>query len=179
MGKEGIGRLSNLLALSCHHVHGVVQKDAANLSRSFRHKNTCSWKPSHYHGQRADVVLMRVRNQDCFDVPAGDRLEVRQRVLACVLWMHPAIEHQPVAADLKVVRVRANLRAACQVNEFQGPLLLLLLLLLVICEGRICGFLLTDAGADAADETHQHRNDFEELCLPGNDCLNRGQTLRH
>ena len=132
MGKEGIGRLSDLLALPCHHIHRVVQKDAAYLSRSFRHKNTCSWKPSHYHGQRADVVLMRVRNHDCFDVPAGDRLEVRQSILACVLRMHPAIEHKPVAADLKVVRVRANLRAACQVKEFQSGLLLLLLLLLLL-----------------------------------------------
>jgi hypothetical protein len=33
--------------------------------------------------------------------------------------MHPAIEDQPVAADLKVVRVRANLCAGCQVKEFQ------------------------------------------------------------
>ena len=86
-----------------------------------------------------------------------------------------------MSSNLKIVRVRADLRAPCQVKEFQGPLLLLLLLLLllVICEGRICGLLLTDTGADAADETHQHRNDFEELCLPGNECLNRGQALRH
>ena len=120
MGKEGIGRLSDLLALSCHHVHRVVQKDAAYLSRSFRHKNTCSWKPSHYHGQRADVVLMRVRNHDCFDVPARDRLEVRQSILACVFRMHPAIEHQAMAADLQIIRVRADFGLAREIDEFQA-----------------------------------------------------------
>ena len=118
MGEKGIGRLSNLLTLSCHDVDGVVQKDAANLGRSFRHKHTCTWKASHYQRQSADVILMRVRNQYCFNVPASDCLQVRQRILPCVLWMHPAIEHQPVAADLKVVRVRANLRAPCQIKEF-------------------------------------------------------------
>jgi hypothetical protein len=65
------------------------------------------------------MVLMTVRDQDCVDFFVCDRLEIRQRILAIVFRMHSAIEHQPVAADLDVVRVRADLGAAGEVNEFQ------------------------------------------------------------
>src|SRR5439155_26781436 len=82
------------------------------------HKHTCNWEASRDQRQGPDVILMLVRNQYCLHVPASDCLQVRQRILPCALWMHAAIEHQPVAADLKVVRVRANLRAPCQIKEF-------------------------------------------------------------
>src|SRR5690349_15890599 len=45
---------------------------------------------------------------------------MRQRILPGVLWMHPAIEQQPVPANLKIVRVRADLRAPSEINKFQS-----------------------------------------------------------
>jgi hypothetical protein len=33
--------------------------------------------------------------------------------------MHPAIEHQSMPTHLKIIRIRTNLGAARQVNEFQ------------------------------------------------------------
>jgi len=49
---------------------------------------------------------MCVRNHDCFDPAAGDCLEIRQRILPSVLWMHSA---SSTADDdqSKIVRVRA------------------------------------------------------------------------
>ncbi len=62
---------------------------------------------------------MGVRNQNRVDSPVGDCLQMRQRILPGVLRMHSAIEQQPVAANLKIIRVRADLRAAREINKFQ------------------------------------------------------------
>ena len=50
-----------------------------------------------------DVILMGVRDQDRFDLLISDRFEIRQRILTSVLGMHPAIEHQSMAAHLEIV----------------------------------------------------------------------------
>ena len=119
MGEKRIRRFSNLLALPGHHIDRVVQKHAADFRRCLRHENTRAWKAPHRDRQRADVILMGMRNQDRLNPPTSDRLQMRQRILAGVLWVHPAIEQYPVTADLKIVRVRADLRAASEINEFQ------------------------------------------------------------
>jgi len=46
---------------------------------------------------------MGVRDQDRFDLLAGDRFEIRQRILTSVLGMHSAIEHQSMATHLEIV----------------------------------------------------------------------------
>ena len=80
-----------------------MQKRAADFRRRFRHENACVWLPSHQHRQRADVVLMGVRDQDRVDSPARDRFKIRQRLFARVLRMHSTIEHEVAAADLQVI----------------------------------------------------------------------------
>jgi len=80
-----------------------VQKHAADFRRGLRHENMRAWKAPHCDRQRADVILMGMRNQDRVDRPVGDCLKMRQRILPGVLWMHSAIENQPVAADLYVI----------------------------------------------------------------------------
>jgi hypothetical protein len=80
-----------------------VQKYVADLRRGFRHENAGGWKASHQYWQCADVILMGVRDQDRFDLLISDRFEIRQRILTSVLGMHPAIEHQSMAAHLEVV----------------------------------------------------------------------------
>ena len=113
---------------------------------------------------------MSVRDQDRFDAPVGDCIQIRQRILPGVLRMHSAIEHQPVTADLKIVRVRADLRAASEINEFQATLLLLLLLM----RKRVRPRLFADTSGQTADQPHQHRNNLKQLLLPGpHGCLVR------
>ena len=119
MCEKRIRPFSNFLALARHHIYRIVQKHAADFRRGLRHENTRAWKAPHRDRQRADVILMGMRNQDRLDPPTSDRLQMRQRILAGVFWMHPAIEQQPVPANLKIVRVRADLRAASKINEFQ------------------------------------------------------------
>jgi hypothetical protein len=65
------------------------------------------------------MILMGVRDEDCLDFAVCDGLEIRQRVFAHIFGMHPAIQHQPVSANLKIIGVRADLRAAGEVDEFQ------------------------------------------------------------
>ena len=74
---------------------------------------------SHRQWQGADVILMRVRHQDRLDLAVADRFEIRQRILPGIFRVHPAIEQEPVSADLKIVRIRPDLRVACEISEFQ------------------------------------------------------------
>jgi len=64
--------------------------------------------------------------------------------------MHPAIEYQLVTSNLQVVRVRADLGVAGEINEFQFALLLLLR------RKRVSSWLFSNAGGEAADQAHQH-----------------------
>ena len=65
------------------------------------------------------MVLMSVRNQNSFHIAIGNCLEKRQRIVACILRMHSAIQHEPVPPNLKIVRIRADLGVSGKVNEFQ------------------------------------------------------------
>ena len=68
---------------------------------------------------RADVVLMGVGHQDCLDLAVADCLEIRQRVISRIFRVHPAIEKEPVMANLQMVRIGPDLRMPCQIREFQ------------------------------------------------------------
>ena len=96
-----------------------MQKHTADLRRRLCHENARTWKAPHCQRQRTDVILMSVRNQDRLNFVFADCFQMRQRIFPGVFWMHSAIEHQPVTANLKIVRVRANLRAPGEINEFQ------------------------------------------------------------
>ena len=65
---------------------------------------------------------MRVRNQNRLNFPVGDCFEIRRRVLPGVSRVHSAIEQKPVVANLKIVRIRADFRVACEICEFQMQL---------------------------------------------------------
>ena len=77
-----------------------MQQHTADFGRRLGHEDARAREAPHRYRQRADVILMRMRNQDCFNFPIGDWLKIRQRILSGVLWMHSAIEHQSVAANL-------------------------------------------------------------------------------
>src|SRR5439155_10030132 len=63
---------------------------------------------------------------------------------------------------LKIVRVRADLRAASEINEFQATLLLLLLLV----RKRVRPRLFADTSGQTVDQPHQHRNNLNSCCFP-------------
>ena len=65
------------------------------------------------------MVLMRVRHQDRLDLAVADCFEIRQRILPGVFRVHSAIEQKPVSANLKMVRIRPDLRLSCEISEFQ------------------------------------------------------------
>ena len=119
MREEWIRHLSNLLALPRHYVDRIVQKDTADLRRRFSHENPRGREASHGQRQCADVILMRVRHQNCFNIAVGDCFEIGQRILAGVFWVHSAIQQEPVTADLEIVRIRADLGVSCEISEFQ------------------------------------------------------------
>jgi hypothetical protein len=60
-----------------------------------------------------------VRNQNSLDLALRNELEKRQRILPGIFRVHPAIEQEPVRPNLKIVRIRADLRARGEINEFQ------------------------------------------------------------
>ena len=99
-----------------------MQKDAADIGCSLRHKNPRTREASHAHRQSADVVLMRVRNQNRLNFAIADCFKIRQRILSGIFRVHAAIQQHPVSANLKIVRIRADLRASCEVYEFQMQL---------------------------------------------------------
>ena len=103
MGEKRIQSRAEFFALPRHHVDRVVQKRGADVRRRFRHENAGVRLPPHQHRQCADVVLMRMRDQNGVERSVRDRLEVRQRILALVFRMHPAIEHEALIADLHVI----------------------------------------------------------------------------
>ena len=96
-----------------------MQKDAADLGRRLGHENPRGREASHGQRQGADVVLMRVRHQNRLDLAVADCFEIRQRILPGVFRVHSAIEQEPVSADLKIVRIRPDLRVPCEISEFQ------------------------------------------------------------
>ena len=96
-----------------------MQKDTADIGRRVGHENPRAWEAPHGQRQSADVVLMRVRYQNRLNLAVGDCLEQRQRIFASVFRMHSAVEQEPVRANLHIVRIRADLCVACEINEFQ------------------------------------------------------------
>ncbi len=96
-----------------------MQKNATDLGCRLGHKNPRAREASHGQRQGADVVLMRVRHQNRLDLAVGDSFEIRQRILSGVFRVHPAIEKEPVSANLKIVRIGPDLRVPCKIREFQ------------------------------------------------------------
>ena len=64
------------------------------------------------------MILMRVRHQNRIDLAVADCFEIRQCILPGIFWVHPAIEQEPVSANLKMIRIRPDLRVSCEISEF-------------------------------------------------------------
>src|SRR5204862_2365267 len=101
MTEKWINREAELFALPRHHVYGIMEKKRADFAGRFRHENARMRLASHQDRERSDMILMGMSNKNGIDCLAVDRLPVRQRVLALVLWVHPAIQNQSRAIRLE------------------------------------------------------------------------------
>ena len=68
MGEERINRDAELFALPRHDVDGVMQKRAPDFRGRFRHEDARIRLAPHQDRQRADVILVRMRDQNGVDV---------------------------------------------------------------------------------------------------------------
>jgi hypothetical protein len=71
----------------------------------------------HQHGQCADVILMRVRDENGNDRAIVDWPPLGKSILALVIWVHPAIENEASAIRFEKITVGADFGPARQINE--------------------------------------------------------------
>src|SRR4051794_12665908 len=64
------------------------------------------------------MILVSVRNQHSFRLTVGNCLEKRQCILAGILRVHSAIQHESVSPSLKIIGIRADLGLPSEINEF-------------------------------------------------------------
>ena len=117
MTEKWINRESQFLTLPRHHVHRIMEKKRADFAGRFRHENARMGLVSHQYRERSDVILMRVSDKNCVNCLALDWLPIRQRIFAHIFRMHPAIENQPRATTLQIVRVCADLGMSSEIDE--------------------------------------------------------------
>jgi hypothetical protein len=120
MAKKRIKREAELFTLPCHYVHGIMEKKRSNFAGRFRHENARVRLVAHQYRERSDVILMRMSNKNCVDCLALDWLPIWQRILTGIFGMHPAIENQPSASRLEIVRVCADLSMTGEIDELHA-----------------------------------------------------------
>ena len=103
MGKERVERRAKLLALAGHDVDRIVQQDRADIVSRIGHENASRRVSPHQDRKRADMILVRVRNQNGIDLPAINRLQIRQGGLPFVPRMHPAIDDQALSGSFEII----------------------------------------------------------------------------
>ncbi len=120
MSEERIVGEAQFGALRGHHVHRVVQHHVRKLARRFAHEHACPGLPAHQHGQRSDVVLMRVGEDDDVRAIVRDHAEVGERIVAGPARVHARIEQDFFPVDFEEVTIGADLGAAREVDETHG-----------------------------------------------------------
>src|SRR3979411_2353679 len=98
-----------------------MQKRAADFRRRLGHEDARVRLAPHQHGQRAHRSEMRWGENDRVELPIAERAEVRERLFPLLLRMHSGVEYEPLPRSLKVITVRADLRAPGEINELQQP----------------------------------------------------------
>ena len=117
VGEERVVLQAQFLALPQHHVHRVVQHDLAQRGRGRRHEHGRLVLPPGEERQRAEVVVVRMRQKNGVDRPAPEPPEVRHGMLPLALRVHAAVQHDGFSRQGQRVAVRADLDMAGQVQE--------------------------------------------------------------
>jgi len=108
-----------------------MEKKRSNFAGRFRHEHARVRLVAHQYRERSDVILMGMSDKNGVECLPLDRFPIWQRVLTRIFGMHPAIENQPPASRLEIVRVRADLSMTGEIDELHAAELLLLFLFLL------------------------------------------------
>jgi hypothetical protein len=119
VGEERINCDADFFALPRHDTDRVVEKRASDFRRGFRHENARVRLPPHQDRQGADVIEVRMRDDNGIERAIAEDPKVWQGIFAFLLRMHAAVEDEPLTRGLDVITIGADLGAAREVNEFQ------------------------------------------------------------
>ena len=108
------------LAPLLHHVHGIVQHRLAEQPGALRHERGCARLLPHEHGQRADVVVVRVGEEDRVHGIRRQQIEPRQSFRSLGARVEAGVEDDAFAGEIEAVAVRADFDRTGQVGEGQA-----------------------------------------------------------
>ena len=105
------------VALFHHHVHRIVEHHVAELARGLGHEDRRLRLAAHEHGQRAHVVLVRVREDDGVDRAVRQPAEIGQGGGAIEARMQSGIEDDAFPGEFEAVAVGADFDPPGQISE--------------------------------------------------------------
>ena len=108
---------AQLVALARHHVHRIVQHALDDEVAQFAHQHVRLGKMPARHRQRADVVVMAMRNRNRVHLGIPGLAEQRQPVAALAFRVHPGVEQNAVVVHLHQPRARADVRVGIQIRD--------------------------------------------------------------
>ena len=111
---------AQFLGLPLHHVDRVVQHALDDEVAQLRHHHVGSREMPQRHRQRADVVVVAMRDGDAVDRAFPDHVVQRQRRAALPLGMRPGIHQQAVAVHLHMPGAGPDARAGVKITQSHG-----------------------------------------------------------
>ena len=106
------------VGLSFHHVDRVVQHALDYKVTQFGHHHVRPGEEPQRHRQRADVVVVAVRERDGIHGAFANRVVQRQRRRALEFGMGAGVHQQAVAVHLDVPRAGTDAGAGIEITEF-------------------------------------------------------------
>ncbi len=100
-----------------HHVDGVMKHHVRQLKRGVRHEGWCVRVLAHEHRQGAQMVLVRVGQNDGVQRFAGEPFEKGQALFTLHFWVCAAVQHDATPCDFKQVAVCADFDLACKISK--------------------------------------------------------------
>ena len=117
VGVERVFADAQLLALAGHHVDGVVQHALRDEITQVSHQHVRLGKIFTGDGQRADVVVVAMRDGDGVHVLILDGLEQRQTIAAFEFGVHAGVEQDAVAFEVHTPRARPDVGGGIQIRN--------------------------------------------------------------
>ena len=106
-----------LVALARHHAHRVVHHDLGDVRRGLREENRALRFPASQHGQRTDVVLMRMGDDDRVHRPLRHLGKIRRRSEPVDLGIGTGVEDDVFPANAEPIGIRADSQMAREVDK--------------------------------------------------------------
>jgi hypothetical protein len=108
---------AEFIALPRHHVHGIMQHALDDEITQLAHQNVRLGKMPQRHRQRADVIVMAMRNRNRVHFDLSCLAEQWQPVAAFAFRVHSRVEQDAVVVNLDQPRARADVRVGIQVCD--------------------------------------------------------------